>query len=157
MFNSVQWDLMNKDPVYTFTICTFHLACTPDETKLWLSPSAKQRRNSCSGPPPVYQDLSTRHDWTVKKAIIDWPIRMKRNSKRTSSNSFSPLGSQNEDLGAASQTLLTEVKLRLWRRLLSTLPWLTQEEEFNLGIQIDNNVAFTLSRCLFCFRSVETV
>ena len=113
MFNSVQWDLMNKDPVYTFTITTFHLACTPDETKLWLSPSAKQRRNRFSGPPPVYQDLSTRHDWTVKKAIIDWPIRMKGNLQHTSGNSFNVLGAQNKDLGAASQTLLTEVKLRL--------------------------------------------
>ena len=34
------------------------------------------------GPPPVYQDLSTRHDWPVKKAIVDLPIRMKGNSKR---------------------------------------------------------------------------
>jgi len=76
-------DLTNKDPVYSFgTITNFHLACTPDETKLWLGASAKQRRNPCSGPPPVYQDLSTRHDWPVKKAIIDLPIRMKGNSKR---------------------------------------------------------------------------
>ena len=68
------------------------LACATDETKLWLSPSAKQRRNPCSRPPPVYQDLNTRHDWPVKRAIVDLPIRMKGNSKRTSSNSFSPLG-----------------------------------------------------------------
>ena len=68
------------------------LACAADETKLWLSPSAKQRRNPCSRPPPVYQDLNTRHDWPVKRAIVDLPIRMKGNSKRTSSNSFSPLG-----------------------------------------------------------------
>ena len=27
--------------------------------------SAKQRRNLCFGPPPVYQDLSTRHEWSV--------------------------------------------------------------------------------------------
>ena len=33
--------------------------------------------------PPVYQDLSTCHDWSVKKAIADLPIRMKGNSKRT--------------------------------------------------------------------------
>ena len=43
------------------------LACCTDETKLWLSPSAKQCRNPCSGPPPVYQDLSTSHDWLAKK------------------------------------------------------------------------------------------
>ena len=33
-----------------------------EETKLRLSPSAKQRQNPCSGPPPVYKDLSARHD-----------------------------------------------------------------------------------------------
>ena len=34
-------------------------------------------------------------------------------SKRTSGNSLSLLGAQNKDIGAASQTLLIEVKLRL--------------------------------------------
>ena len=38
-----------------------------------------------------------RHDWPVKKAIVNLPIRMKRSS------------GQNKDLGTASQTLLTEV------------------------------------------------
>ena len=33
--------------------------------------SAKGRQNPCSGLPPVYQDLSTRPDWPVKKAIVD--------------------------------------------------------------------------------------
>ena len=37
---------------------------------------------------------------------------MERNSKPTSGNSLSPLGAQNKDIDAASQTLLTEVKLR---------------------------------------------
>ena len=41
-----------------------------DEIKLWLTPSAKQRRNPCSGLPAVYPDLSTRHDWPVKKAFV---------------------------------------------------------------------------------------
>ena len=45
------------------------------------------------------------------------PISMEGNSKRTSGNSFTPLGAQNKDIGAASQTLLTRVKLRLRRRL----------------------------------------
>ena len=36
-----------------------------DEIKLWLTPSAKQRQNPCSGLPAVYPDLSTRHDWPV--------------------------------------------------------------------------------------------
>ena len=51
--------------------------CTTDETKLWLSPFAKQHQNPCSGYPPAYQDLSTRHDWPIKKDIVDLPIRMK--------------------------------------------------------------------------------
>ena len=43
-----------------------------DEIKLWLTPdqSAKQRRNPCSGLPAVYPDLSTRHDWPVKKSFV---------------------------------------------------------------------------------------
>ena len=41
----------------------------------------------------MYQDLSTRHDWPVKKAIVDLSIKMKGNSKRTSGNSLSPSGS----------------------------------------------------------------
>ena len=61
----------------------------------------------------MYQDLSKRHDWPVKKGIVDLPIRMKGNSKRISGNSLSPLRAQNKDLGVASRTLLTEVKLRL--------------------------------------------
>ena len=76
--------------------------------KTLLSPSTKHRRNPCSAlpplPPPVYQNLKTRHDWPLKKAIVDLPIRLKGNSKRTSGNSFCLLGSQKTDLG---------VKLRL--------------------------------------------
>ena len=71
----------------------------------------------CSGSPSVYQDLSTRLDWPDIKAIVDLAMRLKRNSKRTSGNSLSPLGTQNKDIGAVSQTLLTKVKLRLRRRL----------------------------------------
>ena len=45
----------------------------------WLSLSAKKRQNPCSGLPPVYQDLSTCHDWPVKKAIVNLPVRLKEN------------------------------------------------------------------------------
>ena len=45
----------------------------------------------------MVQDLSKRHDWPVKKAIVDLPIRMKGSSKRTSGNSSSPLGAENKD------------------------------------------------------------
>ena len=47
----------------TYSLCA-------DEIKLWLTPSAKQRRNPCSGLPAVYPDLSTRHDWPVKKGFV---------------------------------------------------------------------------------------
>ena len=45
----------------------------------------------------MYQDLSTRHDWSVKKFIVDLPIRLKVNLKCTSGNLLSPLGAQNQD------------------------------------------------------------
>ena len=46
-----------------------HNSLRADKIKLWLTPSAKQRRNPCSGLPAVYPDLSTRHDWPVKKGL----------------------------------------------------------------------------------------
>ena len=57
----------------------------------------------------MYQDLSKRHDWPVKKAIVRLPISLKENSERISGNSLSPLGRgggggggyQNKDLGSA--------------------------------------------------------
>ena len=90
------------------------IACAADEIiKVSLSPSAKQRRNPCSGPPSVYQDLSMRHDLPVKKAIVDLPKEMKGNSKRFSGNSLIPLGAHNKDSASPSQTLLTEVEICL--------------------------------------------
>ena len=49
--------------------CGVGISLRADEIKLWLTPSAKQRRNPCSGLPAVYPDLSTRHDWPVKKGL----------------------------------------------------------------------------------------
>ena len=57
----------------------------------------KQGRNPCSEPPPVYQDLLTCHDWPVKKAIVDLPIKMKENSKHTSGNSFKSVWSPQQE------------------------------------------------------------
>ena len=91
--------------------CFYSLAYATDETNLWLSPSAKQCRNSCSGAPPVDQDLSTRHDWPVQKSIVDLAIREKRNLKRIFGNSLRPLRAQNKDISAALQTLLTGAKV----------------------------------------------
>ena len=86
------------------------IACTTDKTQLWLSPSAKWCRNLCSGPSNVHQDLSTCHDWLVKKAIVDLPIRMTGNSKCTSTNLLSLSGAYNKDVSSALQMLLTRVK-----------------------------------------------
>ena len=58
----------------TITIAT-------DETKPLVSPSASQDRNLCSGPSAVYQNLSKRHDWPVKIAIVDLPIRLKKKNQ----------------------------------------------------------------------------
>ena len=97
----------------TNTTVFYNGSLRADEINLWLAPSAKQRRNPCSGLPAVYPDMSTRHDWPVKKGlcfVLSWsPIKLKGNSKRTSGNSLSPLGVQNKDLCAASQTVLIRV------------------------------------------------
>ena len=37
----------------------------------------------------------------VEKPIVDLPIKMKGNSKRTSGNSLSPLAAQYKNIGAA--------------------------------------------------------
>ena len=94
---------------------SMNLACAPDETTLWLSPSAKQRWNPCSRP---YQDLSKRHDSAYLKShhqICQSVWREIRNAFLVIFSSL--LEAQNKDFGAASQTLLTRVKLRLQRRL----------------------------------------
>ena len=61
----------------------------------------------------MYQDLSMRYDWPVKRAIADFRIRLKRNSKHISSNSLTPLRAQSKDIGADSKTQVTGIKLRL--------------------------------------------
>ena len=49
-----------------------------------------------------------RHDWPVKKAIVDLPIRLKGKFKtHFRYNSLSPLGFQNKDIGAARESEVT--------------------------------------------------
>ena len=45
-----------------------------------------------------------RYDWPVKRAIVDFRIRLKRNSKHILSNSLTPLRAQSKDIGADSKT-----------------------------------------------------
>ena len=109
-WRSLVQDLVSVSPIF-FVFFYPRVTCTTDGTKLWWSPSTKQRRNPCFRPPPVYQDLSTRHDWLVKNAIVDLPIRMKGNSKRASDNSLSPFGASSERFGAQNKT---DVTIRGW-------------------------------------------
>ena len=73
------------------TIILHSLACTSvrepaPQTK--LNSGYVRLQNSAEilglGPPPVYPDLSTRNDWLVKNAIVDFPVSMEENSKLTS-------------------------------------------------------------------------
>ena len=74
---------------------------------------------------------------------MDLPIRLKGNSKRISGYSLSPLGAQYKDFGAALQTLLTGVKLRLLRRLgnprqswiLESTPWITGFQSLSVELR----------------------
>ena len=61
--------------------------------------------------------LGARLDWPVKKTIVSFPISLKENSKRISGNLMNLLGTQNNDIGAAAQTLPTRVRLSMRRRL----------------------------------------
>ena len=58
-----------------------------------------------------------QNDCPVKTAIVKLPIRLKGNSEHISHNSLSPLRTQNKDIGAALQMLLTVFKLNLRHRL----------------------------------------
>lgn len=62
------------------------------ECKFWLSPSLKQCQNPFSGSSRLYQDLSMRHYWLVKKTMVNLPVSLKGNLKCISGNLLSPLG-----------------------------------------------------------------
>ena len=79
--------------------------------------SVKQFQNLCPGPPLLYQVLSMCHDWPVKLAIVNLPIRLKGNLKSISSNSLSLFGTHNKDISPARQTSLTGFRLRLRNRV----------------------------------------
>ena len=93
-----------------------NVACNTDGTKLLVESVCETASKSLFWVPLVYKDLNTRHDWPVKKAIVDLLVRLKRNSKRISCNSLSSLGFQNKPFGAAPQTLITSaMKATTWR------------------------------------------
>ena len=63
------------------SICEKYLTCAKNGTKL----------KSLFWVPSWVPGLSTRHDWPVKKAVVDVPIRLKGNSKRIFINSLGSL------------------------------------------------------------------
>ena len=108
-----------------------------------VSPSVKPCQNLCSGPSTVYQDLSTCHDWPVKKAIVDLPIRMTGNSKCTSGNLLSPLGAQNKDQCRCCSADVTNRPLKwcLWCRLTSL--WHRYLPKRHTTVKIQHNIKST--------------
>ena len=99
--------------------CKGIFACATVETKLWLSPSAKLKKKTVlARPPPVYQDLSTCHDILACHKRPLWICQPDWKEIQNANPVIRwVLGAQNKDIGAALQTLLTRVKLRLRRRL----------------------------------------
>ena len=81
------------------------------DLNFWLSLFVKQHQKPCSGSPPVYQDLSMCHNWSLRIAIVDLPIRLQTNLKHISGNLLRQLGARNKDVVAALQTVLTRVRL----------------------------------------------
>ena len=58
--------LYSKPSFVTHSCTHRYIFPSPMMLNFGLVPSAKQRQNPCSGPPPVYPDLSTRYDWRWK-------------------------------------------------------------------------------------------
>lgn len=71
-----------------------------DETKPLVKSVCKSALKS-SATTCVPEDLSMSHDWRVEKAMVDLPVELKKNLKRTSGNLLSLFRTQNKDLGAA--------------------------------------------------------
>ena len=63
------WLLVSSRESHNLVSLYVFYSLRADEINRWLTPFAKQRRNRCSGLPAVYPDLSTRHDWPVKKDL----------------------------------------------------------------------------------------
>lgn len=71
-----------------------------DETKPLVKSVCKSALKS-SATTCVPEDLSMSHDGPVEKAMVDLPVELKKNLKRTSGNLLSLFRTQNKDLGAA--------------------------------------------------------
>ena len=87
------------------------------ECNFWLSPFLKQHQNPLFGSSPVYQDLSMHHDWPVKKAMVNLPVRLKGNLKCISGNLLSLLGPRTKILVLLPRRYYPGLALCLQHRL----------------------------------------
>ena len=88
-----------QDAIFNLNLVIYVPASLRHRRNLTLFKSVyKTAPKSLFWAPTVYQDLNTRHDWPVKKDVVNLPISNKGNSKRTSGNSLSPLGAYNENI-----------------------------------------------------------
>ena len=60
----------------------------------------------------MYQNLSAHHDWPVKKATVNFPIRMKANSKHISGPRGPFLESSGDFLGPKSNIQIEIKRIR---------------------------------------------
>ena len=100
-----------------------------------------------------------RHDWSVKNAIVNLPIRLRGNSEWLSVI-HSPLGDHHKkDLGAASQTLLTWDKLRIQRRQ-NVMPSRFYRARISLSLPFQTPATQTMTclavKCLKQVKKCET-
>ena len=65
----------------------------------------------------MYQDLSTHHNWPVKKAVVNLPVRFKKIRNELPLIIVESIGGQNKDIGTTLQILLTRVRLHYQHRL----------------------------------------
>ena len=69
---------------------------------------------------------------------------MKGNSKRISGNSLSPLGAQNKDSCAASQTSLTEFKIASARQATQRMSAMKKGSPHRNGQRLKLSILFTI-------------
>ena len=92
-------------------------------------------------PPPVYQDLSTFHNWPVKKSRCRFASHVERKFE----THWNLLEVQNKDLVAASPTLITRVRFRL-RRMLGCVSSLRV-------VQVNDPFSFISPSAFICHES----
>ena len=70
-------------------------ACATEGTKFLVKSVCEKA--PCSWLPPVVRGFESHHDWPINKAVVDLPIRLTGNSKRTCGNPLSRWGSPEQE------------------------------------------------------------